>query len=169
MAHWHQQSVEEETREELMNRFFDSQDGTSRKSSAKDALSPPTSLGVPSPPSEPPLMASLSSASKKEDSVEEVMSRLPPIDSEAVLAEMAAEGEEEEEDDGLEMEGLIPVKIPDPVSVTDEMVAKLNSSQTESFNGNFGHDGEFKEWHEVVSKTSLGGDLLHILPYSVID
>ena len=152
--------VQEETREELMTRFFDSQDGPSSES--KEVVSPPTSLGVPSPPSE-------SSASKKE-SVEDVLARLPPIDVEAVLGQMAREQEdEEEEDDGLEMEGLIPVKKPDPVVITDDMISKLNDEQAESFNGNFDHDGNFKEWHEVVSKSSVGGDLIHILPYSVID
>ena len=48
------------------------------------------------------------------------------------------------------------------------MVNKYNE-QLENINGNYGHDGEFKEWHEVVSKPSAEGDLLHILPYSVID
>jgi len=55
------------------------------------------------------------------------------------------------------------------VAVTSSDVTRFNDEPTESFNGNFGHDGDFKEWHEVVSKTTLGGDLIHILPYSVID
>jgi len=62
---------------------------------------------------------------------------------------------------------LIPVKKQE-IEITDEMVNKYNE-QLENINGNYGHDGEFKEWHEVVSKPSAEGDLLHILPYSVID
>jgi len=168
-------TVVEETREELMSRFFDSQDGSgggSRQQQKHSDLSPPTSLGVPSPPSEPPAAA----GTGKKDSADEILAQLPPIDPSAILAQMARDyemedgDEEEEEDDGLEVEGLIPAKKPDPVMITDEMVAKLNGEdQTESFNGNFGHDGDFKEWHEVVSKTTVNGDLIHILPYSVID
>ena len=100
------------------------------------------------------------------------MAKLPPIDVEAVLAEMAREAEMEpdlDSDDDMEMEGLIPVKKPEPKTVTEDLVERLHQGQTESFNGNFAHDGDFKEWHEVVSKTTLGGDLIHILPYSVID
>ena len=61
------------------------------------------------------------------------------------------------------------MKRPEPAAVTSSDVRRFNDEPTESFNGNFGHDGDFKEWHEVVSKTTLGGDLIHILPYSVID
>ena len=30
-------------------------------------------------------------------------------------------------------------------------------------------EGNFKEWHEMVAKETKDGELLHILPYSVID
>ena len=63
--------VNEETREELMNRFFDSQNGGSRKNgvgvSGGDVLSPPTSLGVPSPPSEPTTALAAAAAASKSD------------------------------------------------------------------------------------------------------
>jgi len=190
----HQQPVaSEETREELMNRFFDSQNGSLNSSSttgggnkklseaASDAISPPTSLGVPSPPS---LVTSQSrpkhdvtaanshdlSGSDRPETVEDVLSRLPPVNVEAVLAQMEVEAEDQpDSDDDVDIPGLIPVKRPEPAAVTSSDVRRFNDEPTESFNGNFGHDGDFKEWHEVVSKTTLGGDLIHILPYSVID
>lgn len=153
----------QETQEQLMNRYFESQNGGGKRD-----RSPPTSLGVPSPPSEP----TTTSAANRPETVEDIMAKLPPIDVEAVLAEMAREAEMEpdlDSDDDVEMEGLIPVKKPEPKTVTEDLVERLHQGQTESFNGNFAHDGDFKEWHEVVSKTTLGGDLIHILPYSVID
>jgi len=158
-------SIVEETQEQLMNRYFESQNG-------KRDPSPPTSLGVPSPPSEPTTSSAVAggSSANRPETVEDVMARLPPVDVAAVLAEMAKEAEmEPDSDDDVEMEGLIPVKKPEPLAVTDELVDRLHEGQTESFNGNFAHDGDFKEWHEVVTKTTLGGDLIHILPYSVID
>ena len=82
-------------------------------------------------------------------------------------------GEDEEADD-LEVEGLIPVKRSQSaakaeVEVTDEMVEELHDKPMENFNGNFDHRGEFKEWNEVVSKETTQGDLLYVLPYSIID
>jgi len=100
------------------------------------------------------------------ESAEDVIARLPPIDKASILAEMEKELLEEEEEE-QDIEGLIPVKKQE-VEITEEMVDKYNE-QIENINGNFGFDGEFREWHEVVSKPTAEGDLLHILPYSVID
>merc|ERR1711978_31465 len=89
----------------------------------------------------------------------------------------------EMESDQEEIEGLIP-----PVKKTRQrinssshskkeqlsdgvkaaMVDELHAGQHESVNGNFDHDGAFKEWHEVVTKETVNGDLLYILPYSVM-
>ena len=178
-----------ETKTELMNRFFDSQNNHHSDNNADTVLSPPDSDtgGVPSPdilvnnhshqssrsasrsesatPIDNGVGLSVSDNGGKE-TVEDVMARLPPIDAAAILAELEKESLLEEQDE--DVDGLIPIKKPE-IEITEEMVDRLNSSKVESFNGNFGHDGEFKEWHEVVSKTSAEGDLLHILPYSVID
>ena len=119
------------------------------------------------------------------ESVEDVLAQLPPIDKVAILAEInaemqeeseaAANDQEEDDDDDEDIEGLIPIKKPDkpadPLSEIDQavVVQELHSGQHEGVNGNFTHDGAFKEWHEVVSKPTIHGDLLYILPYSVID
>ena len=161
-------------------------------------LSPPLSEGdAPSPPSAEttvlvaseehqaittinPPTAAVNNGFK--ESVEDVLAQLPPIDVATVLAEINSEMQEDEavveggledddEDMDMDIEGLIPVKKPEPLSenVKEKLVQELHSGQHESVNGNFTHDGAFKEWHEVVSKETLHGDLLYILPYSVID
>jgi len=96
---------------------------------------------------------------------------IPPIDVATVLAEINSEMQDDDDDDDVEIEGLIPVKKPEPLteSLNQELVQELHTGKHEGVNGNFTHDGAFKEWHEVVSKETLHGDLLYILPYSVID
>ena len=158
-------SIVSETKTELMNRFFESQTNTNGHS----VLSPPLSDGAPSPEAGVPVQDTPIS---NRESVEDVLAQLPPIDVAAVLAEINTEMQEEiDDDEDDEIEGLIPVKKPEPLSesVKAEMVQELHSGQHESVNGNFTHDGAFKEWHEVVSKETLSGDLLYILPYSVIE
>ena len=181
-----------ETKTELMNRFFDSQNhSTNTNTTADTVLSPLDSEEAAVPPSPDTLVnhhsQHSSTLSRSEsatpidrgvgsshdlvsdsdrETAEDVMARLPPIDRDAILAEMEQEILQEEEQD-QDIEGLIPVKKPE-VEITEEMVNKY-TQQLENISGNFGYDGEFKEWHEVVSKPSAEGDLLHILPYSVID
>ena len=64
--------------------------------------------------------------------------------------------------------------------ISEEDVERLNSGHVEGLNGNANHgkcrvkeeeeeDDNFREWHETVSRTSYQGELLHILPYVVID
>ena len=182
-----------ETKTELMNRFFDSQTthSTNTNTSTDTVLSPPDSLDAGDRPTSPDALVNnrsqrSSSLSRSEsatpvdgvrtthdlasddgkETAEDVIARLPPINAAAILAEMEQEIMQEEDQDE-DIEGLIPVKKQE-IEITDEMVNKYNE-QLENINGNYGHDGEFKEWHEVVSKPSAEGDLLHILPYSVID
>ena len=76
--------------------------------------------------------------------------------------------EQEDEDEDEDVEGLIPIKKPQ-VEVTDQLVDKLLDTPTENFNGNFDHQGNFKEWHEVVTKETKDGELLYVSPYSIID
>ena len=98
------------------------------------------------------------------ESVEEVLAMLPPIDTEAVLAELEQEVAEEEP----EVEGLIPAYKPH-TEITSSRIDELNNGQLEHIGGIRDHSGEFKEWHEMASLQSKDGELLHILPYSVID
>lgn len=198
-----------ETKTELMNRFFESQNGNGTNQHS-DVLSPPLSDGPPSPSdvvkngpnvAKNATLSSSNNDSNKE-SVEDILAQLPPIDVASVLAEINSEMQTENssnhddsgdnanghdtemESDQEEIEGLIP-----PVKNTRQrinssshnkkeqlsdgvkaaMVDELHAGQHESVNGNFDHDGAFKEWHEVVTKETVNGDLLYILPYSVID
>lgn len=183
-----------ETKTELMNRFFDSQthSTTTNTAAENNVLSPPDSIEARRPTSPDALVNNRSQRSSSmsrsesatpidggvgpthdlvsdggKETAEDVIARLPPIDKVAILAEMEQEILEEEEEQEEDIEGLIPVKKHE-IEITEEMINNYNK-QVENVNGNFGYDGEFREWHEVVSKTSAEGDLLHILPYSVID
>jgi hypothetical protein len=135
----------EDAKAELLNRFLES-----RHSEGSLASSPE----VPNP--------------EAPSTVEDVLAKLPPIDEAAVLAELKTL-EEEEEDDGLEVEGLIPVLARPQPETGPEVLQQLHEGQKESFNGNFNHEGEFHEWSEVVSKRTKDDNLLYILPYCLIE
>jgi hypothetical protein len=138
--------LNEETKTELMNRFLQSQQSE-----------------VPSPQSE---STPVPEVANRPETVEDILARLPPIDSAAVLAEIESEIVEE---DDLEVEGLIPV-MPKPRPDTGpEVLQELHEGRKESFNGNFDHAGDFHEWFEVVSKRTKDDDLLYVLPYCVIE
>ena len=216
-----------ETKTELMNRFFESQNGNGNDQHS-DVLSPPLSDGPPSPNSNLTKSGqnlatnaySTNDSNNKVQSVEDILAQLPPIDTVAILAEINSEimqnsdenssnhdGENDEnsdvnndnsdvdmatESDQEEIEGLIPIPVTKKLKKTRQskaakarensnskkklskgveaaLVDELHAGQHESVNGNFNHDGAFKEWHEVVTKETVNGDLLYILPYSVID
>ena len=218
-----------ETKTELMNRFFESQNGNGNNQHS-DVLSPPLSDGPPSPTLVKSgqnlaknATSSTNDSNNKVQSVEDILAQLPPIDTAAILAEINSEimqnpdenssnhdGENNDfnsdvnndnsdvdmatESDQEEIEGLIPIPVTTKKSlkktrqsknakarensnskkklskgVEAALVDELHAGQHESVNGNFNHDGAFKEWHEVVTKETVNGDLLYILPYSVID
>lgn len=161
--------VPNENKTELMNRFFSSQrevtvgeaasveQSTGDEGATSSEATPSVGLSRnPSRVTTPVVTGS--------DSVFDILSQLPPIDPVAVLAEWEAEQQEEEE----EAEGLIPV-YKERVEVTQQLIEDLNTGQLEHVGGITDHQGEFKEWHELVSLESKDGELLHILPYSVID
>jgi len=114
-------------------------------------------------------------------SVEDVLALLEPIDPAAVLAEWEAKTDAEtqpETDDG-ELLGL-PVDNADTATengssskpkleITEQVVRDLNQGQLEHIGGVTDCEGVFREWHEMVARQTLGGQLLNILPYSVID
>ena len=156
--------VPKESEDQLMDRFFLSQRREaslhqSRPSTAASGVTGSTSTGLASlEPSRGPSPAA-------QETVEDLMAQLPPIDSEAVLAEWRKSQEEEEE----EVDGLIPVLRP-RAEVTQQLIQDLNhEGRLEHVGGIKDHEGEFREWHEMTSLCSLDGELLHILPYSVID
>ena len=98
------------------------------------------------------------------ESVEDILSQLPPIDSEKVLAELEQSMAEEEP----EIEGLFPAFKP-RTEVTSALVDDLNNGQLDHIGGIRDYQGDFKEWHQMASLPSKDGELLHILPYSLID
>ena len=156
--------VPNENKSELMDRFFSSQkvaalgegsEPPSRPSTADEVSSSDlTSAG----PSRAP------SPGRGGDSVADILAQLPPIDVAVVLAELRSEEAEEEP----ELEGLIPAFKPQQ-EVTPQLIDELNNGQLEHIGGIRDHSGVFKEWHEMTSLESKDGELLHILPYSVID
>ncbi|KAL1117026.1 hypothetical protein AAG570_004354 [Ranatra chinensis] len=103
---------------------------------------------------------------KEDDSVstletpEQILSRLPPLDLASIAWDEDVPG------------SSAP---PTPPPVTSHDVERVLSERIEGLNGNHDHyfnddkTGVFREWHQVVSRTSYQGDLLHILPYVVID
>ena len=96
-------------------------------------------------------------------SVEDLMTKLPVIDPNVVLCEWLTENE-----GGEEVEGVIPVRN-NKVEVTQKSIEDLNNGQLEYIGGIKDHEGEFREWHEMTSLLSKDGEVLHILPYCIID
>ena len=51
----------------------------------------------------------------------------------------------------------------------EEDVDRLHSDHVDNVNGSRDWNNEFHEWHETLSVSSYQQDLLHLLPYVVID
>jgi len=163
--------VPNENKSELMDRFFSSQkvdeevrsegmksEPPSRPSTAVEEVSSSEAEASSAGPSR------VNTPAVPKETVEDILALLPSIDTEAILAEVEKDlGEEEEE-----VEGLIPAYKPH-TEITSKMIDELNSGQLDYIGGIRDHSGEFKEWHEMASLESKDGELLHILPYSVID
>jgi len=176
-----QNLVPEENKEELMNRFFQSQagpeeededsaveiisrPGTAASSSTTNSVSQMSSRVNTPAPSAVAGGSGETEPTPTRQTVEEVLALLEPINPAEVLAEWEARQEDEE----VEMEGLIPVLKPS-LEITEQLITDLNEGELEHIGGVRDHAGEFKEWHEMVSRETLAGEMLHILPYSVID
>jgi len=152
--------VPKENQDQLMDRFFLSQQEAvdrSRPSTAASELTVGSSEVTSAEPSRGPTPQAV-------ETVEDLLAKLPPIDPSAVLEEWRQQEAEEEE----EVEGLIPVLRP-RTELTQQLIEDLNNGQLEHIGGIKDHEGEFKEWHQMTSLVSKDGELLHILPYSVID
>nr|CAD7407756.1 unnamed protein product [Timema poppensis] len=124
-----------------------------------DGISTPSRLSKEEPSSDG--FGALSSM-KQEETVEEILARLPPLNI-----------------DEIDWEDPEPATKDDEVTdtcVTEKDIERLHKEHVNSLNGNV-HEGvtrdedddRFREWHEMVSRRSYQGDLLHILPYVVID
>ena len=160
--------VPKEDKSELMDRFFSSQQKSeSEEGSEPDLASRPSTAAEEASSSEEssePSRYPTPALSAPRQSVEDIMSQLPPIDSEKILADLEENMAEEEP----EMEGLIPAFKP-RTEVTSDLVENLNNGQLDHIGGIRDYQGDFKEWHQMASLPSKDGELLHILPYSLID
>lgn len=162
--------VPDENKMELMNRFFHSQESGGREGhelSLEGEISrPSTATGATTTVSSYSATPGVSRAPSPSlaTSVDDVLASLPPIDAKAVWAEWEANASDDEED----VEGLIPI-FKQEIEITKTLVNDLNDGQLEYLGGISDYQGNFKEWHELASRETKDGDLLHILPYSVID
>lgn len=157
--------VPKEDKSELMDRFFSSQHKSeSEEGSEPDLVSRPSTAAEEASSSEESSEPSRVPTPAPRESVEDILSQLPPIDSEKVLAELEQNMSEEEP----EIEGLIPAFKP-RTEVTSALVDDLNNGQLDHIGGIRDYQGDFKEWHQMASLPSKDGELLHILPYSLID
>jgi hypothetical protein len=95
---------------------------------------PAMSNGLPEP--SPP-----SPGRPTEETVEAVLARLPPIDEAAHLEYIQRL---EEDSEGEDVEGLIPVLREPKQVVSPELVQELHEGQRECFNGNVDNLGEFQ-------------------------
>ncbi|XP_049783837.1 mediator of RNA polymerase II transcription subunit 26-like isoform X6 [Schistocerca cancellata] len=115
---------------------------------------PPAPSPTPSPSLSPArsvssLLNAVSDSTRSGDicaQIAEIMSRLPPIDASAVCREETS-----------------------PSVHCDYRAEDLLDGEIDGVTGNVSHDGKFREWHECVSRTTAAGELLHILPYTIID
>lgn len=126
---------------------------------------------------------------KRFETVEEILARLPPVDPDGITWSEDEELDEEEEEEEEEVE--------EPKPVPEEAVRRLLEEHIEGVNGNMTEGGagvnashalnvplqdtfggsdskcpadcSFREWHQTLSKKSYEGELLHILPYVIID
>ncbi|CAG7785752.1 unnamed protein product [Allacma fusca] len=69
----------------------------------------------------------------------------------------------EDEDDDFDADGSSS-RTRRPIDVDT-----LHKEQVPNVNGNLDPDGQFHKWHQTYAVPSINGELLHILPYTVID
>lgn len=121
--------------------------------------------------------------------VEEILAKLPPLDPSSIDW-----GESETESTEDQSNTEYP-----PRQITTEDIERLHTQCVEGLNGNFQPklssltlnekseekggmsemngvinvysqpDEEFREWHQMLSRPSYSGQILHILPYVIID
>ena len=140
-------------RDEMMHKWLEAQSNEEHTTPEVEIIEEEPSRSPPSPCPPPP-------SCQTSFSVEKILSRLPPLDHDAIQSYL----EKCEEERTIEEE-----EKPEPVPVTAEAVQQLNSEEVPNLNGNWNFDGEFRRWHQMVSVPSYKEDLLHILPYVVID
>jgi len=165
------------------------------------AISPPPSPGGGFvPPMQFPVRTTVSNLDllgvMPDETAEEILSRLPPIDLDSIVWDDEPE-DEQQKLDKPEVEGKVKKKKKDgsgsesgqsdegsdAESDVDEtqrilegaskvekvVVETLHSTNMDCQNGNFDNDGKFREWHEVYNKKAYQDELLPVLPYVITD
>ncbi|KAL3868961.1 hypothetical protein ACJMK2_041706 [Sinanodonta woodiana] len=89
--------------------------------------------------------------SKPIETLEEIYNRLPTLDLENL-----------ELDDGL-------YDIVEPTPVTEEDIERIQNDEWLGVNGCYNWDQSWRDWSQALSLPSYQGDLLHILPYVIVD
>ena len=81
----------------------------------------------------------------------EILARLPPLDEDAIVWSDEEPAE-------------TPPKPRPPLDP-----ARLGDQHLENITGNTNHEGQFREWHQVVTASLCDGGVLPMLPYVIID
>ncbi|XP_008558959.1 mediator of RNA polymerase II transcription subunit 26 isoform X1 [Microplitis demolitor] len=138
-----------------------------------------------------------------EATLKEILSKLPPLDLDAIRWSDDETNNEDELEHKLDDQDNTTTE--DRVKITDDQVERLHTECIESLNGNFqmklnkksvnkevvddidesvsnkivgvykrrvvddDTEREFREWHEMLARPSFDGQILHILPYVIID
>ena len=132
------------------------------------------------PPPEVPLISNLNLLGIREDeSAEEILARLPPIDPSSIVWDDPEDEQADELGGCAEGEGYVPQEtnfeeeveelVRQSKKVPEEEIQTLHSTNLDCQNGNFDVDGKFREWHEVINKKGYLGDPLVVLPYVITD
>ncbi|XP_053627820.1 mucin-5AC isoform X1 [Cherax quadricarinatus] len=113
------------------------------------------------------------------ETAEEILARLPPIDSSSIVwddpDEQVCEQEQEQRDrkcsgsEHSESEDEVEKLVRKSEKVLPEAINTLHTTNLDCQNGNFDVDGKFREWHEVTVKKSYQDDPLIVLPYVITD
>ncbi|KAK3612685.1 hypothetical protein CHS0354_042211 [Potamilus streckersoni] len=91
------------------------------------------------------------SDSKPLETLEEIYNRLPTLDLENI-----------ELDDGS-------YDLVEPTPVTEEEIERIQNDEWLGVNGCYSWDQSWRDWSQTLSLPSYRGDLLHILPYVIVD
>ena len=84
-------------------------------------------------------------------SLDEIYSKYPPLDLDNFVFD---NGEYE---------------MPDPLEVSDDVVTRLHEEHWSGMNGVFDSNGSWRDWKQTLSLESYQGDMVHILPYVIVD
>ncbi len=97
-----------------------------------------------------------------EREIASILSKLPPLNVDAIRWDSSPEP---------------PSSPPTPKPVTDADVDRYLGARWDDVNGcathgapsSSGDDDGFREWHEMVARRTTNDDLIHILPYCIVD